>query len=209
MKLFLTSSSITPNLRQSFLGTYGKDPATSRCYFVPTAADVEHEKFYMCKSMDDLAEMGFNPIWYSLKYKTRDLVQKELAEADLVFVGGGNTFYLLDIARKSGFLEVIDDLVRNKGVAYGGISAGTILAAQDISVAGWKPDGDTNDVNIADFKALGWINFTPFVHYEKEEYYASIQEHKKDGEEVLAIPNGAMVVVSGTETKLVGDVEKI
>lgn len=188
---------------------YGKDPVTSKCYFVPTAADVEEQKFYMCKSMDDLAEMGFNPVWYSLKYKTKELVQKELADADLVFVGGGNTFYLLDVARKSGFLEVIEDLVKNKGVAYGGISAGTILTARDISVAGWKPDGDANDVNITDLSALGWVDFTPFVHYEKEEYYNSIQEHKKADEEVLAIPNGAMVVINGSDIKLVGDVEKI
>lgn len=209
MKLFLTSSSITPELRKEFLDVYGKDPAVSRCYFVPTAADVEQEKFYMCKSMDDLAEIGFNPVWYSLRYKNKELVQKELADADLVFVGGGNTFYLLDMARKSGFLEVIDDLVRNKGVAYGGISAGTILASQNIKVAGWKPDGDTNDVNLTDFNALGWVNFTPFVHYEKEEYFASIQEHKKEDEKVLAIPNGAMIVVNGSDIKLVGDIETI
>ena len=208
MKLFLTSSSITPEIRQDFLSVYGKNPTESKCYFIPTAADVEQEKFYMCKSMDDLAEMGFNPIWYTLKYKTKEVIQKELADADIIWVGGGNTFYLLDTARKSGFLEVVDDLVKNKGVAYGGISAGTILAAKSIQVAEWKPDGDVNEVDVTDFTALGWIDFIPFVHYEKEDYYDAIQE-QKGNETVFAIPNGGMVIVNGVDIESFGGVEKI
>ena len=194
MKLFLTSSCISENLRAFFLESFGKDPRTSKCYFIPTASDPDQEKFYTCKSMDDLAQLGFNPIWYSLQFKTKELIQQELADADIIWVGGGNTFYLLDIARKVGFLEVVTDLVKNKGVAYGGVCAGTLLASNNIESAGWEPYGDPNDVALSDLSALGFVDFTSMVHYNNE-HRSIIEKYKKGDEVVYTIPDGGMTVV--------------
>lgn len=208
MKLFLTSSCISENLEKTFLDFYGKDPKTSKCYFIPTASDPDHEKFYTCKSMDDLARIGFNPIWYTLKYKNKDLIQKELSDADIIWVGGGNTFYLLEMTQKTGFFEVIHDLVKNKGIAYGGVSAGTLLVAHSIESAGWGFDADSNDVGIQDLEAFQWTSFTPFVHYHKASHERVIRENKKPNEKVLAISDGAMVVVHDDKVVWVGDVEE-
>lgn len=207
MKLFLTSSCITENLREIFLKHFGKDPRYSKCYFIPTATDPDESKFYTCKSMDDLSQIGFNPIWYTLKYKTKKLIQKELSDADIVWVGGGNTFYLLDMARKVGFLDVVTDLVQNKAVAYGGISAGTILMSNNIISAGWEPYGDLNDVKLQNLSALGFINFTSVVHYNKEQNEI-IDKYKTKDEIVYTIPDGGMIIVDGEGIELVGGAEK-
>lgn len=203
MKLFLTSSCVNENIQQDFLNEFGKDPKESICYFIPTATDPEKEKFYTCKSMDDLAVLGFNPIWYSLKFKTEELIEEELSDADIIWVGGGNTFYLLDIARQTGFLEVITDLVKNKYIAYGGISAGTLLTAQNISSAGWGPHGDTNNVGITDLVALDLINFIPVVHYT-DAYIETIKKNKRTEDSVYTIPDGGMIVIDNDEIKLAG-----
>ena len=208
MKLFLTASCISEELRKPFLEMYGKDPSTSKCYFIPTATDPDREKFYTCKSMDDLAQMGFNPIWYTLKYKTKELIQKELSDADIIWVGGGNTFYLLGMAKKTGFLQVVDDLIKNKGVAYGGVSAGTILTSHDIESAGWEPCGDSNDVAITDLQSLNWVNFIPFVHYDKTEHESVIERYRKPDETVFAISDGGMIIVNDGGIKTLGNVEK-
>lgn len=207
MKLFLTSSSISENLREDFLRIYGKDPHTSRCYFIPTANDQEENKFYVCKSMDDLALLGFNPIWYSLKYKTKELVQKELADADMIWVGGGNTFYLLNIARMTGFLDVVTDLVKNKGVAYGGISAGTVLLSKDISSLNWEPYGDENTIGLTDLSALNLIDLTSIVHYS-DEYKEAIESNKSLDETIYTIPNGGMIVVEDEKVSLFGGAKR-
>lgn len=208
MKLFLTSSCISKNLQEPFLKSFGKNPSTSKCYFIPTATDLDQEKFYTCKSMDDLAQMGFNPIWYTLKYKNKKQLEEELSDADIIWVGGGNTFYLLDISRKIGFLDVISDLIRNKNIAYGGISAGTVILAKNIESAGWEPYGDPNDVKISDFKSLGLIDFVPIVHYEKIEHENIINKYKKSEEKVFGIPNETMIIIDDDKLELIGNIDK-
>lgn len=81
------------------------------------------------------------------------------AEAPAVFVGGGNTFRLLEALQRSGML----DLLRRRaldGMPYLGASAGSNIAAPTIRT--------TNDMPIvepASFEALGLIGFQINPHY--------------------------------------------
>ena len=204
MKLFLTSSCISENLRTPFLEHFDKDPRISKCYFIPTASDPDQEKFYMCKSMDDLVQLGFNPIWYALQFKSKELITQELADADIIWVGGGNTFYLLEVARRVGFLEVITDLIKNKGIVYGGVSAGTLLASPNIESAGWEPYGDLNDVGITDLSSLNFVNFTSMVHYNDEQKDV-IEKYKSTNEIIYTIPDGGMILVEDEQITLLGN----
>jgi len=208
MKLFLTSSCISENLREPFLKFLGKPPGEVKLYFVPTASDVGEGKFFVCKSMDDLQAVGVNPIWYSLKFKTPEQVKSELADADVIWVNGGNTFYLLDVARKVGFMEVVDDLVRNKGVRYGGTSAGTILATPSIEIAGWGEDGDSNDVGIDDLRALDFVKILTQVHYRPESHQVMLQSQAHELP-IYALADGTAVEVNGEVVMTHGVVEII
>ncbi len=206
MKLFLTSSCISENLQEPFLKFLGKPPGEVKLYFIPTASDVETEKFFIVKSMDDLAAVGINPIWYPLRLKTREQVAQELADADVIWVNGGNTFYLLDVARKTGFMETVDDLVRNKGVLYGGTSAGSILVSPSIEIAGWGEDADPNDVGLTDLTGLNLARIYTQVHYEPAAHEAMLKS-KKCEFPIYAIPNGAAVEIDGDTIILHGDIE--
>jgi len=207
MKLFLTSSCVSENLREPFLKFLGKEPKNIKLYFIPTASDVEDEKFYTCKSMDDFSAIGINPIWYSLKFKSKEQIAKELADADVIWINGGNTFYLLDVARKTDFMETVDDLVRNKGVMYGGTSAGSILASPTIEAAGWGGDGaDKNTVELTDLTSFGFVPFTTHVHYEPEIEKADLLSHKTVTP-FYAIPDGCAVEVNNGNITTHGDVE--
>jgi peptidase E len=92
-------------------------------------------------------------------------------------------------------------------VVYGGTSAGSILAAQSIESAGWKPQGDSNDVGISDFSALGFVDFTPFVHYSADAHLEGIKSSKKPEEVVYMIPNDSFVKVKDQHVELIGSVE--
>jgi dipeptidase E len=207
MKLFLTSSCISEDLRSYFLENFDKVPRASKCYFIPTASDLDESKFYTCKSMDDLVQLGFSPIWYPLQFKTKELLAQELADADIIWVGGGNTFYLLEVARRTGFLEVITDLVKSKNVVYGGISAGSLLACPQIRPAGWEPGGDTNDVGITDFSSLNFVNFIPVVHFENDQENI-IKKYASQDDEIYTIPDGGMIVVDDETIALHGGAKK-
>jgi dipeptidase E len=82
-----------------------------------------------------------------------------LADCDLVFVGGGNTFRLLRAVERHGLLPAIRRRVRT-GLPYIGVSAGANLACPTLRT--------TNDMPITQpvsFEALNLIAFQLNPHY--------------------------------------------
>jgi dipeptidase E len=82
-----------------------------------------------------------------------------LEQADGIFVGGGNTFRLLDRLQRSDMVALIRSRVL-AGAPYLGSSAGTVVAGPTIRT--------TNDMPIvqpASFEALGLVPFQVNCHY--------------------------------------------
>ena len=76
-----------------------------------------------------------------------------LAEADAVFVGGGNAFRLLRAVQRNGLLEAIRRRVL-AGLPYAGVSAGANLACPSIRT--------TNDMPIVEPASLDALALIPF-----------------------------------------------
>lgn len=76
-----------------------------------------------------------------------------LAEADAVFVGGGNAFRLLRTVQRNGLLPSIRHRVR-AGMPYAGVSAGANLACPSIRT--------TNDMPIVQPDSLAALALIPF-----------------------------------------------
>ena len=82
-----------------------------------------------------------------------------VAAAEAVFVGGGNTFRLLDTLQRTGLLDAIQRQAR-AGAPYLGASAGTNIAAPTI-----KTTNDMPIVQPESFDALGLVPFQINPHY--------------------------------------------
>ena len=89
---------------------------------------------------------------------------------DIIYVQGGNTFYLLKYARKSGFDEVVKDVIK-KGVIYIGVSAGSIIAGPSIEIF-----FDKNIVNVEDLRGLNLIPFAIAPHFREDKRECLRQE---------------------------------
>jgi dipeptidase E len=82
-----------------------------------------------------------------------------VAAAEAVFVGGGNTFRLLDTLQRTRLLDAVRARAR-AGMPYLGASAGTNIAAPTL-----KTTNDMPIVQPASFNALGLVPFQINPHY--------------------------------------------
>lgn len=133
-----------------------------------------------------------------------DLELEGLDRADLVVVGGGNTFQLLRECRRRGIL----DLIKNKP-KYLGWSAGANLACPTIKT--------TNDMPIVDpggLDALGLIPLQINPHYlnvslpghhgETRDQRLAEFAHANPSLPVIGLPEGDWLRVSGPSIELGG-----
>jgi len=131
-----------------------------------------------------------------------------LASADGVFVGGGNTFRLLDQLQRRGLIDPLRARVR-AGMPYAGASAGTNVACPTIKT--------TNDMPIvvpSSFVALGLVSFQINPHYLDPEpssmHMGETREqrirefHEENHVAVLGLREGGMIRVAGARTTLHG-----
>jgi dipeptidase E len=84
---------------------------------------------------------------------------RAVREAEAVFVGGGNTFRLLDTLYRLGLLPVLRERVR-AGLPYLGVSAGCNVACPTI-----KTTNDMPIVQPPSLDALGLVPFQVNPHY--------------------------------------------
>lgn len=158
MELLLLSNSKTPE--GGYL-THALEPARAllrgrkKALFIPYAGVTVGWDDYTDKVRDAFAPLG-------LEIESAHAVADPcvaVADAEVIIVGGGNTFQLLKCCRELGLLTAIAARVR-AGAAYIGWSAGANLACPTICT--------TNDMPIADpggFAALDLIDFQINPHY--------------------------------------------
>ena len=91
--------------------------------------------------------------WISVKYKT----YKDLDAFDAIFIGGGNTFSLLQDLRDAKFIPLLKRFIKSGRPVYGG-SAGAIIFGEDIGTASFGGDADPN---LPKMKNLAGIDLTP------------------------------------------------
>jgi dipeptidase E len=131
-----------------------------------------------------------------------------VAGAPAFFVGGGNTFRLLDRLARGGLLEPIRSAVA-EGAVYMGASAGANLACPTIAT--------TNDMPIVEpptFRALGLVPFQINPHYvdrdpdvahggeTREQRIA--EYHEEQQSTVIGLREGSMLRVDDERVVLAG-----
>jgi dipeptidase E len=136
-------------------------------------------------------------MWSSLA----DHHPEELVGFDLIFIGGGNTYALLDDVQRHQFLEPVRQFVADGGSLYGG-SAGAVLAGADIGTA--EPF-DSNDIGIKDTSALNLLSGASLQpHYESRHADWLRRYVDRTSAAVIAIPERCGVAVHDGLARNVG-----
>ena len=203
MKLFLTSAGLPPETTEAFLGLLDKDPKETEVCFIATAADPYDDKSFVEKDKERLTELGFKIIEIDLKQENENSLTGKLANLEVVFVEGGNTFYLMKYIRESGFDKAIKRFLDNGGI-YLGVSAGSYVACPDIFPAQWKHAEDENRVGLKDFKGLGLVDFYVSPHYIPE-HEAILNENKNSvSYPIYALTDSQAILINDRDTRFIG-----
>lgn len=147
---------IKDGIRRCFLKMLDKPTSEVKVLFITTAAISEEARLMVGKCRKELMETGIQQV-NIIEYDIDDLLTPDEAMVyDVIYFTGGNTGYLLSRIKETRFDEIIWQLVYSNKV-YVGVSAGSIIAAHDISTA--RLAGMTPDIS-----ALSLINAYVSVH---------------------------------------------
>lgn len=89
-------------------------------------------------------------------------MRAKFQKADVIYVGGGDTVFMIEHWRKTGLLSLIEDAY-NRGVIIAGLSAGAICWFSDIYTDSEAALGVGE--KYAMFEGLSWINGKISPHY--------------------------------------------
>lgn len=180
MNVFLTSSAhrVVADIAENL----GHEQVNGqKLCFITTAAEAETgDRLWMQEDRQALVDVGFQVDDWTFSGKDAPQVRAELAEFDVLFMEGGNTFFLLQEMQKSGGLEVVRSLVQDGAKTYIGSSAGSIITGPTIAPAK-RLDPPEVAPDLRGHAGLSFVDFVVLPHwgskYFKDLYLNHRLEH--------------------------------
>ena len=171
--------------------------------FIPTAANVEEYRGYIDEALQTFEDLGFQVEVLDISVCDRETAQAKIFQSKLLYVSGGNTFYLLQELKKKQLLSLIKEQIAD-GMVYVGESAGAVITAEDIDYIRLMDDkavakelNDTEALNEVDFYVLPHLGEEPFV----ESGQATLDTYSAQLN-LLSLHNHQAVLVEGEEVKV-------
>ena len=195
------------NVREEILKILPKPADQIKIAHIITASKAEQDISYLERENRIMKELGFNVENIDIEGKSENELRVLLDGKDIIYVQGGNTFYLLKCVKESGFDTVVKELIK-KGIIYIGVSAGSYIACPTIEMACWK-HLDRNTVGLTDLTGINLVPFLVSAHFSLE--YSSIlkQEILNSKFPVKILDDNQAILVRGGNYKLVGRGEEI
>ncbi len=143
---------------------------------------------------------------FPLDTPSKHIVEIEAFNSDVIYLDGGNTFYLLSCLKKSGLMPKLKEFVEKGGILCGQ-SAGAIVMSPTIATAGMPHfDRDDNHVGLKNMSALGLVKFDLFPHFKSSKRYvdAFLAYSKKSKIPLYACKDGSGIIINNDRTTFVG-----
>ncbi len=129
----------------------------------------------------------------------REIAFEEIKGNDVMYVCGGNTFYLMKRICEFGFDRVINDFIK-LGKLYLGVSAGSIIVCPSIEIA---LPFDENDVGLKDFSGLGLTDIVVSPHYTDDDKVLIDDYRKKNIYDVITLTDNQALLIDDKNLKII------
>ncbi|KKR08485.1 MAG: Peptidase S51 dipeptidase E [Parcubacteria group bacterium GW2011_GWC2_39_14] len=165
-KLILSSQGFQKNktLKKKLLALLPKVAKNLSIAIITTAsAEWKERNKHAILAQQVLSDMNFKQVKFvDIEFENPNILKK----FDVIYINGGNPFYLLYHLKKSGSDRVITQLA-NQGVIIVGISGGGVVLGPNINIV----DYFDKKINIVKLKDLTGLNLTDtfiYPHYTNE-----------------------------------------
>lgn len=145
-----------------------------------------------------------------------EFANKDFNKYSLIYIGGGNTYKLLNGIKTTDTYDKLKEYIKNDGMVYGS-SAGAVIFGKDINIIEVM---DNNDVGIKDTSGFDYLNgISLFVHYTNKRSKYTEEENKNltikytdfivnytiKNEKVIAFPEEDTIFFDGNNIRVIGE----
>jgi len=149
-----------------------KDGGRGYALFFPTASHDSNPYFNSFrKTYTSLFDMKSDVAILTKGLMTLEHVAEKIEKADVIYVGGGDTLYLIQVWRETGVDKLVWEAYK-RGAILAGLSAGAICWFEDIYTDSLEPD------TYAPYKGLGTLKGAATPHYNSRPEFDEVAKSK-------------------------------
>ena len=181
-----------------------KNTESKKILFIPTATNVDEYKKYIHLTQKAFEDFGYEVENFDVSIFSEEIAKEKLSQAKIVFISGGNTFYLLQELKRKNLTSYLKERIEN-GLLYIGESAGSVIAAPDIEYASIVDD-KTLATELNDYTGLNLVDFYIVPHFEEEPFVESSRntvELYKDKLDLKLINNKEAILVENNNFTII------
>ena len=192
------------------IGALISDSAKQKTVFITTPIKYkvfkESDLDWHYKNRAALKDNGFVCYDYDITGKSESDLAKDLDKYEVMYMEGGNPFYLMQEAQKNNFSQYVADRVAN-GLIYVSESAGSVASGIDIA-ANSRPDKSLQNYDLPNSSGFNLVNFAILPHWgqenKKPDYFThKIPQSYKEDFPYILLTNNQYVEVMGDWYKII------
>jgi dipeptidase E len=208
VKIFLYSLMLTDNHIAAISALCGKEPYDTEVSLIENAADVvtEGPDGWVDDVRDSIRAVGYRLKLVDLRehLEKPDGLEPTLSSSDVIWIGGGNMYYLRWLLMRTAADRLITEVVR-KGTVYCGWSAGACVAGPTL-VDGERMDDATRAREVV-YEGLNLVDFVVIPHIDNDHFAEASYEWNNKlisrGIQTIPLKDDQGIVVSGKTIRII------
>ena len=202
--IFLTSNGLTSEkLKAEFASAIaGKG---KKCAIIPTAMEKDKDRdVWLEETKNELAQYNLECEFF---YFGQDENEK-LADYDIIYICGGNVFYLMQVIKQCCAEDILRQLAKEKVIV--GVSAGSLIMQKDLVLIRDLIPRMNKRVKLKDLSALDITNNIEHLPH-KTRYIGIIDAfekrvktyERKAGHKVICLEDGQGIIIDGENHRII------
>lgn len=202
MKLYLCGGGSGKQILNALCSFSKKLDKSKPILYIPLA--MESSKYKDCYKWFESEIKMMNLYKFEMVESSLDLSKRDLLNYSAIFIGGGNTYKLLNEIKQYDNNRKLLDYLNAGGTVFGG-SAGAIIFGNDINCCQLD---DKNEIDLIDTKGFNLLNnYSILCHLKKSKLNRNCKflENYSQKYSVIYLPEEDVIVVENNKISIIGN----